>query len=83
MDRLRGQGSRTSLNNDEGTLRLPSVGFNGNTLRSLAEEMESAEMGGVKAVSSPYRSRFGGGMDGRLQNTAPISPYPHLSRMSR
>jgi hypothetical protein len=63
MDRLRQQGSRSSLKSDEGSMRLPPAKFNGNTLRSLAEEMESAETGGIKAVSSPYRSRFGGGLE--------------------
>jgi hypothetical protein len=79
IDRLRHQGSRSSLKVDEGTLRLPPAGFNGNTLRSLAEEMEKAEMGGVKAVSSPYRSRFNGEHEQRAPSTMPISTHagPH------
>lgn len=63
-DKIRPSTSRSSLkavNEDAATLRGPPSSFPGKTLRSLAEEMESADaiVNVVRAPSMPYQSRFG------------------------
>ena len=62
IEKLRPQASRKSLRDESmATLRGPPSSFNSQRLRSLAEEMETADTSSplIEEPSVPYRSRYG------------------------